>query len=296
MNACFLRVISRLLLGLSCVQGLAKEGDAFVVIRPVVNLYSSPREDVDVVTQALLASRLVEVERKNDWVRVKGEDNYLGWIQFSALRGLAPGETYPASLEPGKVVETDAMGANIYLVTDLTKRAPLMTAPFGVRLERVNGGKDTQRWIEITLPDKQKAWIQSGDVRMSLAPLSLEASLELARRFMGINYTWGGTSSFGFDCSGFTQTIVRSRGVFMPRDADVQATWSGSVPVMDKTKLLPGDLLFFGNDIGHITHTGMYLSNDSFIHDTTRHRPCVQISDLKDEFWSKLLVTIRRVK
>ena len=203
--SCFLVISSAL-----PIQG--KDLAAHVVLRPVVNLYSAPREDTDVVSQALLGAQLVEMERKGDWARVKGEDDYPGWIQLSALRVLDGKERYPVSMEPGKVVEVDALGANLYLEPDLTKHAPVMTAPFGVRLERVNGGKDTQRWLEIKLPDRRNAWIQSGDVRTELKPLNLAASLELAKRFMGVTYTWGGTSSFGFDCSGFTQMLLRSRG------------------------------------------------------------------------------------
>ena len=287
--SCFLVISSAL-----PIQG--KDQATHVVLRPVVNLYSAPREDTDVVSQALLGAQLVEIERKGDWARIKGEDDYPGWIQLSALRVLNAKERYPASMESGKVVEVEALGANLYLEPDLTKHAPVMTAPYGVRLERVNGGKDTKRWLEIKLPDTRIVWIQSGDVRTELKPLSLEASLGLAKRFMGINYTWGGTSSFGFDCSGFTQMILRSRGVTMPRDADIQAAWPGFAQVKERSQLLPGDLLFFGGDQGKITHTGMYLGDGSFIHDTTRDRPCVQVSELGDPYWSKLLVAMRRIK
>jgi len=274
----------------------AKDPVAYVVIRPVVNLHRSAREDTDVVSQALLGARLVQLERTEGWARIQGDDDYPGWIQISSLRALDAGERYPTSLEPGKVVEVDALGANLYLEPDVTKHAPVMTAPYGIRLERVNGGKDTSRWLEVKLPDRRIAWIQSGDVRTDLKPLGIEASIELAKRFLGITYTWGGTSSFGFDCSGFTQMILRSRGVIMPRDANIQAGWSGLAPVADRKRLQPGDLLFFGKDMTGITHTGMYLGKGSFIHDTSKDHPRVQISDLGDPYWSKLLVAMRRLK
>jgi cell wall-associated NlpC family hydrolase len=150
--------------------------------------------------------------------------------------------------------------------------------------------------MEVRLPDGRLAWIQVGDVTTDLRPISLEASLELAKRFLGVTYTWGGTSSFGFDCSGYTQMIYRRRGILMPRDADDQAAWPGLVPVEHRTKLQPGDLLFFGKDLEHITHTGMSLGGDAFIHDTPKDRPGVQISSLSDPAWSKILVALRRPK
>lgn len=289
-------LLAYLLMALATLPVWAKGPVAYVVIRPVVNLYHGPREDTDVVSQALLGVRLVELERAEGWARIKGDDDYPGWIQLSSLRALATGERYPSSAEPGKVVEVDALGANLYVEPDLTKHAPVMTVPYGIRLERVNAGKDSSRWLEIKLPDRSIAWIQSGDVRTDLKPLGLEASIELAKRFLGVTYTWGGASSFGFDCSGLTQTILRSRGVVMPRDANIQADWSGLVPVPDRKRLQPGDLLFFGKDKAHITHTGMYLGRDSFIHDTTHDHPRTQISNLGDPYWSKLLVAMRRLK
>ncbi len=284
------------LMALTTLTAWAKDSAAYVVIRPVVNLHHGPREDTDVVSQALLGARLVELERTGGWARIKGEDDYPGWIQLSSLRALDVGERYPASMEHGKAVEVDALGANLYFEPDVTKHAPVMTAPYGIRLERVNGGKDTSRWLEIKLPDRRIAWIQSGDVRTDLKPLGIEASIELAKRFLGINYTWGGSSTFGFDCSGFTQTIIRSRGAIMPRDANIQAAWPGLAPVADRKRLQPGDLLFFGKDANSITHTGMYLGKGAFIHDTPKDHPRIQISDLGDLYWSKLLVAMRRLK
>lgn len=281
---------------LAVLPAWGKDPAAFVAVRPVANLHSAPREDADVVSQALIGARLLELERKDGWTRVKGEDDYSGWIQASALRALGDQERYPASLDPGKVVEVDALGANLYREPDVTKHAPLMTVPFGVRLERANRKKDTPRWMEIRLPDHRTAWIQAGDVRTDLKSLDIPESLALAKRFLGINYTWGGTSSFGFDCSGFTQTIVRSRGVIMPRDARIQAAWAGLAEVPDRAQLQPGDLLFFREDTDRITHTGIYLGNGAFIHDSTSNRPCVQISGLGESGWSKSLVAMRRLK
>ena len=114
-------------------------------------------------------------------------------------------------------------------------------------------------------------------------------------RFLGLPYTWGGTSSFGYDCSGFTQMLCRRLGARIPRDADVQAAWPGVVPVK-REDLAPGDLLFFGSAADHITHTGMYIGDGKFINATTWVHPVVQICDLGDPHWAHLLVACRRLK
>ncbi len=290
------RTLISLLLAPALLAQAPQKATAHVVLVPVVNMHRGASADTDVVSQALLGARLVEVSRKEGWVEVRGEDDYPGWVPQSALRALGSGEGYPASGEAGRLVEVDVLGANLYREPDVTKHAPVLTAPFGARLERVAGGRDTARWMEVRLPDGRLAWIQAGDVTADLRPLSLEASLELAKRFLGVTYTWGGTSSFGYDCSGYTQMIYRRRGLLMPRDADIQAAWKGLVPVEDRGKLKAGDLLFFGKDPSHITHTGMALGPDTFIHDTPKDRPGVQISSLSDPAWSKLLVAMRRPK
>jgi gamma-D-glutamyl-L-lysine dipeptidyl-peptidase len=119
--------------------------------------------------------------------------------------------------------------------------------------------------------------------------------LALSRKFLGLPYTWGGTSSYGYDCSGFVQMLERRRGILMPRDAQPQADWSGVEPV-DRKNLEPGDLLYFGSSAKHITHTGMYLGEGKFINATTHLTPMVRIDDLNEEYWTRLLVAARRVK
>ncbi len=65
---------------------------------------------------------------------------------------------------------------------------------------------------------------------------------------------------------------------------------------MEKTDLQPGDLLYFGGSPTKITHTGMYIGGGQFIDATAYQHPIVQINNLGDEHWTKLLVAARRIK
>jgi gamma-D-glutamyl-L-lysine dipeptidyl-peptidase len=189
-----------------------------------------------------------------------------------------------------------SLSANLYRETDVTLHRAVVRVPFETRLEVVRQGEgDDARWLEVRLPDGRTAWIQSGDVDLAAHDLTIAESIALGERFLGLTYTWGGRSSFGYDCSGFTQMLVRSRGITMPRDADLQAAWTGALPV-NRKKLRAGDLLFFGDSPDHITHTGMYIGHGHFIHDTVHDHPGVQISRLNDQPWTRLLVACRRIK
>ena len=277
------------------VHGLfAVEREPAVVIVPVANMYSEPSEEVDVVSQAILGSTVEVLEEKANWQKVRTADQYVGWMLSHDMRILRPGDVGYAT--SSRVAQVSSLTANLYHETDVTQHRPVLTVPFETRLEVVTQGQeDDAGWVQIRLPDQRTAWMQAGDVDFAPRKLSIEESIALGRRFLGLTYTWGGRSSFGYDCSGFTQMLVRSRGIIMPRDADLQAAWSGAVPI-DRKKLRPGDLLFFGSEPDHITHTGMFIGHGKFIHDTTYGHPGVQISRLNDQPWTHLLVACRRIK
>jgi cell wall-associated NlpC family hydrolase len=259
-----------------------------VVLRPVANMHSRPSEDADVVSQAIYASNVGLIEQREGWARIRTADDYTGWTRLADLR---PGPVYAA----GKYAEVTSLFAHIYREADVTKHAPVITVPFETRLEIASPPADGARWFSVRLPDDRAGWVQTGDVTFDSKPMSIPEMLALAKRFLGLPYTWGGTSSYGYDCSGFAQMLERRRGVNMPRDAQPQAEWTGLAPVK-REELAPGDLLYFGSSEKRITHTGIYLGDGKFINATTYRTPMVRIDELADPHWARLLVAQRRVK
>jgi cell wall-associated NlpC family hydrolase len=260
-----------------------------VVLRPVANMYSKPTEDADVVSQAIYGSNVTLMEEREGWAHIRTADDYTGWTPLSMLRA---GPAYAAGDGAAEVV---SLFAHIYRERNVTTHAPLLTVPFETRLEAVSKPSPEDRWLQVRLPDDRAGWIQTADVAFHVKPLSIPEMLALAKRFMGAPYTWGGTSSFGYDCSGFAQMLERRRGIGMPRDAQPQADWTGLAPVK-REDLQPGDLLYFGSSEKRITHTGVYLGDGKFIDATTFETPTVRIDDLADPHWSRILVAMRRVK
>jgi hypothetical protein len=262
-----------------------------VVTRPAANMHSAPNVDADVVSQAIYGTNIEILEQRNNWARVRTPDEYTGWMYKASL--WVSEKPYATT---GTVAQVTSLFASVYRETDVMKHQPIVTVPFETRLEVVRDTKAGDApWLEVRLPDNHTAWIQATDVTIRTEKLSIPETIALAKRFLGFPYLWGGTSSFGFDCSGFTQMLYRQRGVSLPRDADMQALASVLVPV-EKNKLRPGDLLFFGSSPQKVTHAGMYVGNGEFISATIHERPTIQIARLTDPRWAKEFVSARRPK
>ena len=262
-----------------------------VVIVPVLNLYSAPSLDADVVSQAIYATAVKVLEDQGSWARIHTpDDDYVGWVESASL--LTPPRPYASGTD---VVHVSSLYAHVYREASVTKHAPLLTVPFEARLEVERAAPQTEGWLAVRLLDGRTGYVQRGDVASTGPPLTAEQTIALSKKFLGLPYTWGGTSSYGYDCSGFMQMLMRQRGYSMPRDAGPQANWTGSVPV-EKADVQPGDLLYFGSSIEKVTHTGLYLGAGQFINATTYSTPMVRIDNLDEPRWTKLLVAIRRVK
>ncbi|WP_312818629.1 C40 family peptidase [Kaistella carnis] len=94
--------------------------------------------------------------------------------------------------------------------------------------------------------------------------LQLEDISETAEQFLNVPYLWSGRSFFGVDCSGFVQLLYKVHGINLPRDAYQQAELGEVLSFIEESK--PGDLAFFENEEGAITHVGMMLNDHEIIH------------------------------
>ena len=91
-----------------------------------------------------------------------------------------------------------------------------------------------------------------------------ELLVDYAKRLLGAPYLWGGRMAMGLDCSGLTKVCARLAGLVLPRDASQQVREGELVYFLQET--LPGDLAFFGEEDGHITHVGIVMGNEQIIH------------------------------
>lgn len=286
---------------LACAAPQAGAPAAAVVLTTVENMHSGPSADTDVVSQALLGDnvKVLKTEKNaagEDWVRVATPDTYEGWVAAKALRVLEAGAKPYAS--SGKVFVVSSLLANTYRETDVTEHKPLKVAPISAVLELA--AEKSERWLEVVLPCGHHAFVQRGDGDIREASWSwprrpVEDTIALAKRFLGLPYTWGGTSPLGLDCSGFVQLVYKMSGVPILRDADIQMTKSGLLEV-PKGQERPGDLVFFGRAVDRISHVGMMIEGGLFINATVHERPMVRIDDLREAYWQGIYQAARRPK
>ena len=108
-------------------------------------------------------------------------------------------------------------------------------------------------------------------------------AVDVALRFLGVPYVWGGSSPSGFDCSGLVQYAYLQVGISLPRTSRQQYRVGGFIPVDRTETLQPGDLVFFGydGDPDRVHHVGMYVGSGNFVHAPgTGDR--VKVSSLRD--------------
>lgn len=234
----------------------------------VANLRGQPKHSAELVTQALLGTPVLLLKENRGWYLIQTPDKYIAWSNSGSLERISQSEldlwkkaqkiiylnTYGFSLNP----ETSAR------VSDLVTGNVLI-------LEHENN----DRW-EVVYPDgrqaiiskSEAAEIQSWEKNIDVSDSSITKA---AKDLMGIPYLWGGTSTKGLDCSGFTKTVYLLHGYIIPRDAS-QQVYEGELidSEGDFSKLKVGDLLFFGkiNDdqSERVVHVGLWLGNNQFIH------------------------------
>ncbi|HEY0826679.1 MAG TPA: C40 family peptidase [Bacilli bacterium] len=118
-----------------------------------------------------------------------------------------------------------------------------------------------------------------------------ESSLEqAANELIGVHYKYGGTTTKGFDCSGFSMYVFKQFGINLPRVSRDQAKIGNAV---SKNNLRPGDLLFFNTNGRGISHLGIYLGDGEFIHSSSSNG--VIKNKLSQAYYVKRYVTARRI-
>lgn len=121
-------------------------------------------------------------------------------------------------------------------------------------------------------------------------PEKTKPIIDTARKLLGVPYRFGGETPAGFDCSGLVQYVFGKHGKRLPRMADEQFKVGSAVELK---KLEPGDLVFFSTYEKGVSHCGIYLGEQQFIHASSSRG--VMVSRLDDVYWKPRYMGAKRI-
>lgn len=141
----------------------------------------------------------------------------------------------------------------------------------------------------IKVPDREaqrNSYSRGGNANIPEAAYSV---VEYAKKQLGKPYIWGAEGPSGFDCSGLTKYVYKNFGFNLPHYTGSQIRMGFPI---SKEKLSPGDLIFFNTD-GPVSHVGIYIGNDKFIHAASSGK--VTMSDLYSSYYKSRFAGARRL-
>ncbi len=246
----------------------------FAVARnSVINIRSQPKHSAELGTQGLLGMSLKVLDKKGDFYRIQTPDNYISWVDKGGITRMNQKE-FDAWNQAKKLIFTEVFGfvyvdksINSEIVSDIT---------LGGILQYIS---EDNSFYEVRYPDNRIGFVKKSEALLYNSWLqNLDSSKEnievIAKKMSGFPYLWGGTSSKGIDCSGFTKMTYLMNGFIIPRDASQQINAGQTVDEnLTFEGLEKGDLLFFGRKATaekkqRVTHVGIWLGNNKmeFIH------------------------------
>lgn len=195
----------------------------------------------EMVSQLLYGETFKIIDTRKNWFLIRlHHDSYEGWIDKKMVLEIDEDKFQYLNNSPVSFCED--------IVTPIAhKNENLSHITYGSRISSAAFLGDSF----IHRPRKQSAFAKAGIVKDALGLLNSP-------------YLWGGRTPFGIDCSGFTQLIYRMNGKEIKRDASQQAEAGDSLSFVEEAE--EGDLAFFDNAEGVITHVGIIMADNYIIH------------------------------
>ncbi|MEO5571683.1 MAG: NlpC/P60 family protein [Bacteroidia bacterium] len=220
----------------------------------IVNLKFEPSHRSETASQVLFGESFEVLETAYDWIKIRLDfDGYEGWILQSQCAKL--------EFDDYKQLKKEEICISYDLVQIAT-----------------HGNEICSIVIGSSLPFYKDQYCVIGNLKYNFDgnaryPERMESSntlIENAYMYLNCPYMWGGRSPFGIDCSGYTQMVYKLSGMKLRRDASQQSEQGTLVNLLDEAQ--PGDLAFFDNPEGKITHVGIIIGDNNIIHASGRVR------------------------
>lgn len=217
----------------------------------LIPVRKEPSEKSEMVTQVLFGEHFEILEQMVGWCHIKlAYDGYEGWIDQKMAIPVSQ-RAYLKLVNSPFAVATDIFT----IVPDNSELNMMIVAGSSLPVWRPYKKEFTVDKETYTMPGN-----------FSYGPIKevRELVIRQALKYFNAPYLWGGRSPFGIDCSGYSQIIYKTAGIFLPRDTSQQVHVGAPLSFIEEAE--PGDLAFFDDDNGDIIHVGIIWKQSKIIH------------------------------
>ena len=225
-----------------------------------INIRTAPSTDARRITLVDRWTKVRVLGRQGDWSRIRLQSGAVGWVLSKYLSPTKPPQTRQVA-------------------TRSSSRKPAS------RTAHASASRTERGERKPTASEKPKTADAPAVANAQPAPV------RRALGYLGARYRYGGSSSRGFDCSGFTAYIYRQHGISLPHNSAAQ--YRVGTPV-SRSELRPGDLVFFRTRGHRISHVGIYIGDGKFVHASSA-RGRVRVDTLDSGYYHQRYVGARRI-
>ncbi|MCL5129135.1 MULTISPECIES: C40 family peptidase [unclassified Algibacter] len=206
----------------------------------IVPLRLEPSDASELVSQVIYGDLFKVLEQRKNWSKIRiAFDTYEGWVDNKQYAEITEEQYSDLKMQPLKL-----SGDLVEFIQDKNEQLHPIVFGSGLNgLSVLNHGYD-------------------GGLISGRHPKS--QIIQTAFTYLNAPYLWGGKTPFGIDCSGLTQMVYKLNGYKLLRDASQQATQGEALSFIEESE--PGDLAFFDNSEGVITHVGLIMEDNYIIH------------------------------